>query len=157
MFGLHRIVRLDQPSGSLTFHGGSGPTAAFVSILTAFTLLLTTATTWGQIVTPQISGPAQGAYEHLYPPSALAQVRERAMQQSPPLPPAQQPSERWVPERRVHVPEMGRELLVPGHYERRLSDQHYAVPSLPAYDPSTGATVTLPGSERPPAELRQSP
>jgi hypothetical protein len=57
----------------------------------------------------------------------------------------------------VYVPELQRELIVPGHYERRLSGQESAVPSLPPFDPSTGLTVTIPGGERPPADLRQGP
>ncbi len=128
-----------------------------VGSLAALALLATTAAASGPIVTPPVSGPAQGASQQLHPPSALDQVRERAMRQSPPLPVPAQPREEWVPERRVFVPEVGREVIVPGHYERRLSGQESAVPSLPGYDPNTGTTVTIPGGERPPAELRQSP
>jgi hypothetical protein len=125
--------------------------------LAALALLATAGTAGGQIVRPQISGPAKNAYEQLHPPSALDQVRQQATQPSPPLPLPPQPSERWVPDRRVYEPQLGREIVVPGHYERRVSDQQYAVPSLPAYDPSTGATITIPGGERPPADLRQGP
>ncbi len=125
--------------------------------LAALALLATVGAAGGQVVKPQISGPAQGAYQQLHPPSPLDQVRERATQQSPPLPLPPQPGERWVPERRVYQPDLGREIIVPGHYERRVSDQNYAVPTLPAYDPATGGTITIPGGERPPVESRQGP
>ena len=128
-----------------------------VGSLAVLALLATPARASGPIVAPPVTGPAQGASRQLHPPSALDQVRERAMQQSPPLPVPAQPREQWAPERRVYVPQVGREVVVPGHYERRLSDQQSAVPSLPGYDPNTGMTVTIPGGERPPAELRQSP
>ncbi len=129
----------------------------FTGALAALTLLATAGAVGAQILKPQISGPAKGAYEQLHPPSALGQVRQRATQLPPPLPLPPQPGERWVPERRVYKPDLGREIIVPGHYERRVSDQQYAVPSLPAYDPRTGATITIPGGERPPADLRQGP
>lgn len=77
------------------------------------------------------------------------------MRLSSPLPAP--PSERWVPERRAYLPELGRNVLIPGHYERRISDQQYSVPPLPANDITGGASVTIPGGERPPAGLRQSP
>ncbi len=129
----------------------------FAGTLTALALLATAGAAGAQIVRPQISGPAKGAYEQLHPPSALDQVRQQATQPPPPLPLPPQPGERWVPERRVYKPDLGREIIVPGHYERRVSDQQYVVPSLPAYDPSTGVTITNPGGERPPVDLRQGP
>jgi hypothetical protein len=104
-----------------------------------------------------VGGPAQGPLQQLRPPSPLDQVREQAMRRSPPLPLPAPPSERWVPERRVYAPEFGREVVLPGHYERRISDQQYSVPPLPAYDLGRGTTMTIPGGQRPPAELRQGP
>jgi hypothetical protein len=136
---------------------GDDRTRLVAGSLLALALLVAAGAAHAQIVKPQISGPAQGAYQQLHPPSALDQVRQQATQQSPSLPLPPEPSEQWIPERRVYVPQLERELIVPGHYERRLSDQVYAVPSLPAYDPGTGMTVTIPGGERPPAELRQGP
>jgi len=104
-----------------------------------------------------VGGPAQSTLQQLRPPSPLDQVREQAMRRSPPLPLPPLPSERWVPERRVYAPELGREVVLPGHYERRISDQQYSVPPLPAYDVRSGTTMTIPGGQRPPAELRQGP
>jgi len=109
------------------------------------------------IAPPQIGGPARAALQQLHPPSPLEQVREQAMRRSPPLPLPPPPAERWVPDRQMYVPELGRNLVIPGHYERRISDQLFAVPSLPAYDVNGGGTVIIPGGDRPPADLRQGP
>lgn len=79
------------------------------------------------------------------------------MRPSPPLPLPAPPGKRWVPERRAYLPELGRNVLIPGHYERRISDQHYSVPPLGAYDIAGGGSVTIPGGERPPADLRRAP
>ncbi len=119
---------------------------------------LAAASVSAQVIPPlQIGGPAQGALQQLRPPSPLEQVREQALRRSPPLPLPAPPSERWVPDRRVRVPELGRDVLIPGHYERRITDQQYAVPPLPAFDIKGGGTVTIPGGQRPPADLRQGP
>ena len=106
---------------------------------------------------PQVGGPAQRVLGQLRPPSPIDQVREQSMRRLPPLPLPAPPSERWVPDRRVYSPELRRDLLIPGHYERRISDQEYAVPPLPAHDTATGFAFTVPGGARPPADLRQGP
>src|SRR5262249_47466801 len=54
----------------------------------------------------------------------------------------------WVPDRYVHSPRDGR-VFVPGHWERRLSDQQVFTPSLIGRTPS-GGTVTFPAGTRPP-------
>ena len=66
-------------------------------------------------------------------------------------------SERWVPERRVFSPELGREIVVPGHYERRLSDTQSRVPPLFGVIPEDHRTIVIPGGDRPPAEIRSGP
>jgi hypothetical protein len=128
---------------------GDDLTRLLAGSVVALAWLATVGAVHGRIVKPQIRRPGQGAYEEPHPPSAHDQVCQRATQQSPPLPLSLSPSEQWMPERRVYVPELERELIVPGYYERRLCDQGYAVASLPAYDPSSGTTVTIPGGERP--------
>lgn len=60
------------------------------------------------------------------------------MRPSPLLPLPAPASERWVS-------------------ERRISDQQYSVPPLRAYDIAGGGSVTIPGGERPPADLRRAP
>ena len=62
-----------------------------------------------------------------------------------------------MPDRQIFVPELGRTVLVPGHYERRITDQQYAVPTLPAYQTGSGIPVIIPGGERLPVDLRQGP
>ena len=129
-----------------------------VALLVSTAGLAAAAVASAQAIPPlPVGGPAQSAIEQLRPPTPLDQVREQAMRRFPPLPLPPPPSERWVPERRVYAPELGREVVIPGHYERRISDQQYAVPPLPAYDITGGTTLTVPGGQRPPADLRQGP
>ena len=129
-----------------------------VALLVSIAGLAAAAVTSAQVIPPlAVGGPAQSALQQLRPPTPLEQVREQAMRRSPPLPAPPPPGERWVPERRVYAPELGREVVLPGHYERRISDQQYAVPPLPAYDITRGTTLIIPGGQRPPADLRQGP
>jgi len=114
-----------------------------------------------QVIPPiPITGPAQAAMQQLHPPTPLEQVREQALRRSPPLPPPVSSvpgADRWVPERQVFAPDLGRVVVVPGHYEQRINDQLYAVPALPAYEVNTGATFMIPAGERPPYDLRSGP
>ena len=91
------------------------------------------------------------------PPDPIDQARQRALDPVPKLPPPQMPSERWVPERRTYSPEFQRDVVVPGHYEGRISDQQYSVPPQIIYGPRGENPITIPGGQRPPADLRQSP
>ena len=100
---------------------------------------------------PTISIPGRG-------PDAIDQARQRALApipQAPGLP--RPPAEQWVAERRVFAPELGRQVIIPGHYERRVSDQQSIVPPLTVYDVGSGLSFALPGGARAPAELRQGP
>ncbi len=91
-------------------------------------------------------------------PNPLDQVRERATRPPPSAPAPEPPAERLVPERRVRIPETGQEIVIPPHYERRLSDQQSVVPPLTGYGAQGGgAAPIIPGGERPPAESRQGP
>jgi hypothetical protein len=92
------------------------------------------------------------------PPDAIDQARGRALQPVPRLQAPPAPAERWVPERRVFLPALGREVIVPGHYEQRISDEQVSVPTLPAYPAGgQGQTLQIPGGDRPPVDLRQGP
>ena len=91
------------------------------------------------------------------PPDPIDQARQRAMTPVPKLPPPQAPAERWVPERRIFSPEFQREVVVPGHYEGRISDQQYSVPPQTIYGPHGESPIVIPGGPRPPADQRQSP
>ncbi|HET7876778.1 MAG TPA: hypothetical protein VFN71_14745 [Methylomirabilota bacterium] len=74
-----------------------------------------------------------------------------------PLSPAPVPEGRWVPERRVFVPELGRQVVVPSHFERRISDQTYQVPTLPVAGPRGEQPAHLLGGERLAPTLRNAP
>jgi len=91
------------------------------------------------------------------PADPIERARERATQPLPSAPAPAVPSERWVPERRVYLPQPGGVVIVPGHFERRISDQIVVVPTLPAYSLAGQRTVIIPGGERLSPELRQSP
>ena len=149
------VARLRGRAYSFTL--GRVMTCVAVLVSSIVGLVAATAASAQVIPLPQVGGPAQGALGQLRPPSPIYQVREQSMRRLPPLPLPVSPSERWVPDRRVYAPELGRDVLIPGHYERRISDQLYAVPPLPAYVTGSGFTVTIPGGARPPADLRQGP
>jgi hypothetical protein len=70
-----------------------------------------------------------------------------------PAPTPQPSADLWVPDRIVPVPDQPGGLLVPGHWERRLSDGQNYVPPLTATTPD-GRTVTLPGGVLPPPQER---
>ena len=112
-----------------------------------------------QVVAPiPMTGPAQGAMQQLHPPTPLDQVREQALRRSSPLPPPSPPAERWVPERQIYAPELGRTVVIPGP----LRAAHHATSSTPSprcrrTRSGAGATIIIPGGERPPADLRQGP
>ena len=91
------------------------------------------------------------------PPDAIDQVRSRALTPVPKAPAAPPPSERFVPERRFYSPELGRNIVIPGHYESRITAQQYAVPPLTGHGPHGESPVLIPGGARPPADQRQGP
>jgi hypothetical protein len=99
--------------------------------------------------------PAQGIPR--LSPSPTDQVIERASRPAPAAPAPAPPAERYVPERRVRVNEGGREteVVVPGHWERRITDQQVLTPPRPGFGPQ--GIIHLPGGERPPAAERQAP
>jgi hypothetical protein len=100
---------------------------------------------------------AQRALSTVRPPDAIDRAQGMATRPMPTLPDAPTPAERWVPERRVFSPELRREIVVPGHYERVLSDTQSRVPPLHGVIPEEGRTVVIPGGDRPPAEIRGGP
>jgi hypothetical protein len=129
-----------------------------IAVGAPFVWLIAVTTASAQAIPPlAVTGPARSVIPQLRPPSPIEQVRESAMRRTPPLPMPPPPAERWVPEQRLYAPEVGRNLVIPGHYERRISDQQYAVPPLPAYDVNGGTMVVLPATQRPPASRPQGP
>src|SRR5881628_2773484 len=61
--------------------------------------------------------------------------------------PAPAAPDTWVPDRYV---------LVPGHWERRLSDHEVYTPPLVGQTPD-GRTLNFPAGQRPPVDERQGP
>jgi hypothetical protein len=91
------------------------------------------------------------------PPDAIDHAKGLATRPYTTLPAPAPPARVYVPERRVFSPQLQRQVIVPGHWERRVSNQRMEVPPLAVVDPRTGLTVTVPGGERAPADQRQGP
>jgi len=91
------------------------------------------------------------------PPDAIDRARGLATQPlSPPAAP-ERPAERYVSPRRVYSPAQGRDVLVPGHYERDVNGQRVEVPPLVTTTPDGRNPVVVPGGERAPLEQRGAP
>ncbi len=90
--------------------------------------------------------------------SALDQLTNSATRPVPtlPAPTGQSSSDVWVPDRILPSPDQPGGLQVPGHWERRISDQQYYVPPLTVRTPD-GRIHTTPGGVLPPPEHRQTP
>ena len=81
----------------------------------------------------------------------------RPVPQAPP-PPAVRSGNVWVPDRYVHDPVDGRNVLVPGYWERRLPSGDYLTPPITICSQATGVCTTTPAGVRPaPPEQRQTP
>ena len=91
------------------------------------------------------------------PPDAIDRARGLATQPFGTLPPPARSAETYVPQRRVYSPAQGREVLVPGHYERDVNGQRVEVPPLVTTTPDGRNATVVPGGERPPVEQRQDP
>ena len=100
---------------------------------------------------------AQGSLPSVRPPDAIDRARGMATKPLPGVPPPPPVEERWVPERRFYSPQLGQEVVVPGHYERRITDQQSQVPPLNAITRPDGRQIPIPGGEHPPAEIRSAP
>jgi hypothetical protein len=96
---------------------------------------------------PSISTPGRGF-------DAIDQARQRALAPIPQAPGLAPLSDRWVPERRIFSSEYQREIVIPGHYESRITGQQSTVPTLPGYGTRGELPVVIPGGDRPPADQR---
>jgi len=85
----------------------------------------------------------------------LHDATTRPVPQVPP-PTVPTPESTWVPDRQVQVPGTDSPVLVPGHWERRLSDHEVYTPPLPGRTPN-GDTINFPAGARPPVNERQAP
>jgi hypothetical protein len=91
------------------------------------------------------------------PPDAIDRARGLATQPFPTVPAPERPAERYVPPQRVYSPAQGREVLVPGHYERDVNGQRVEVPPLVTTTPDGRNPVVVPGGEQPPLPSRGAP
>jgi len=91
------------------------------------------------------------------PPDAIDRARGLATQPFGTLPAPERSTETYVPQRRVYSPAQGREVLVPGHYERDVNGQRVEVPPLVTTTPDGRNPVVVPGGERPPLDPRGAP
>ena len=73
-----------------------------------------------------------------------------------PAPVPSTPSDIWVPDRFVQVPGTDGQVMVPGHWERRLSDHQVYTPPLSGRA-TNGDIVNFPAGTQPPANERQAP
>ena len=73
-----------------------------------------------------------------------------------PQPEVRRPDSVWVPDR--HVPRPGgKRALVPGHWERRVSDREVYAPPLAVCARPGGDCSLVPAGVRPPADVRRDP
>jgi hypothetical protein len=108
-------------------------------------------------VTPVAPARAQSVPVPGRPPDAIDRSRELSTRPVPRVDAPEPPPERLVPERRVRVPGTDKEVVIPPHYERQITDQQSAAPTLPAYPTDGGPIIHVPGGPRPPAETRPGP
>jgi hypothetical protein len=73
-----------------------------------------------------------------------------------PAPTAPPPTDMWVPDRYVQTPQGDSSVVVPGHWERRLTDHEVYTPPFVGATPD-GNVMNLPAGVRPPANERQAP
>jgi hypothetical protein len=100
---------------------------------------------------PALGGttPSGAIFDH------LNDATTRSMPQAlPPTIPA--PESTWVPDRYVQVPGTDGPVMVPGHWERRLSDHEVYTPPLLGRTPN-GDIINFPAGVRPPTNERQVP
>jgi hypothetical protein len=86
----------------------------------------------------------------------LNQSTTRPVPQTP-APTVRPPESTWVPDRFVQVPGTDGQVLVPGHWERRLSDHEVYTPPLTGRTPQGDTTINFPAGTRPPVNERQFP
>jgi hypothetical protein len=107
-------------------------------------------TALGQITTPPGGTTPSGAI--------FDRLRNQSTRPVPQVSPPATPRSTmiWVPDRHVPVPGVSDNVLVPGHWEQRLSDHQVYTPPLIGRTPD-GGVVNFPAGPRPPIAERQSP
>jgi hypothetical protein len=114
----------------------------------------------GAIVLAQLGGSLRGTFPSTTPGSSAIDRLERSVTRPVPTLPAppigDHPSDVWVPGRIIPLPDQPGGAIVPGHWERRLSEHQNYVPPLTATTPD-GRVITVPGGVLPPPAERQAP
>jgi hypothetical protein len=123
------------------------------------------ATLMGSVVILSIGLPAVASSQLKSPPGGttpagalfdrLNSATTRPLPQAP-APAPTTPSDIWVPDRFVQVPGTDGQVMVPGHWERRLGDHQVYTPPLSGRA-TNGDIVNFPAGTQPPANERQAP
>ncbi len=90
---------------------------------------------------------------------AVEQLEKSVTQPVPrvPTPAPARPDMVWVPDRQLTVPGQPGTVLVPGHWERRISEREFFVPPLTVCNSATGECTAIPAGTRGPADTRNEP
>jgi hypothetical protein len=78
------------------------------------------------------------------PSSALDRATGLAQQPFNTLPMPAPPTEQYIPDRRVYVPQVGRQIDVPGHFAQRTPNGQVVEPPMTIPNPNGGPPVFLP-------------
>jgi hypothetical protein len=129
------------------------------------TRLRSLATLIGSVVLLNVGLPAVAPSQLKSPPGGttpagalfdrLNSATTRPLPQAPATVPTT-PSDIWVPDRFVQVPGTDGQVMVPGHWERRLSDHQVYTPPLSGRA-TNGDIVNFPAGTQPPVNERQAP
>jgi hypothetical protein len=92
---------------------------------------------------------AQSPVPGSQPSSALDRATGLAEQPFYTVPMPAPPTEQYIPDRRVYVPQVGREIDVPGHFGQRTPNGQIVEPPMTIPNPNGGPPVFLPGSAHP--------
>jgi hypothetical protein len=101
------------------------------------------------LVTTIAVAPVSDASAQDIVPDAIDRATGLAGQPFNTLPMPAAPTEQYVPDQRVYVPEVGQQIDVPGHFAQRTPDGRIVEPPMTIPNPHGGPPVFLPGSTRP--------
>jgi hypothetical protein len=99
------------------------------------------------VVTTIAVGPVSDALAQAggsRPSSALDRATGLAQQPFNTLPMPAPPTEQYIPDRRVYVPQVGRQIDVPGHFAQRTPNGQVVEPPMTIPNPNGGTPVFLP-------------
>jgi hypothetical protein len=82
-------------------------------------------------------------------PDAIDRATGLAEQPFNTLPMPAQPTEQYIPNQRVYVPQVGQQIDVPGHFAQRTPDGQIVEPPMTIPSPNGSPPVFLPGGAQP--------